>query len=103
MQPFSFATTAQILCESGAATRLAELCRERGARRVMLVTDPGITRFGLLDGVLPGFASAGLAVEVFDQVIADRAAALPAVAPVFARHFGVPPSQWRIQQLRLAG
>ncbi|WP_237044047.1 iron-containing alcohol dehydrogenase [Aquipseudomonas alcaligenes] len=71
MQPFSFATTAQILCESGAATRLAELCRERGARRVMLVTDPGITRFGLLDGVLPGFASAGLAVEVFDQVIAD--------------------------------
>ena len=71
MQPFSFATTAQILCESGAATRLAELCRERGACRVMLVTDPGITRFGLLDGVLPGFASAGLAVEVFDQVIAD--------------------------------
>jgi alcohol dehydrogenase len=71
MQPFSFATTAQILCESGAAVRLAELCRERGASRVLIVTDPGITRFGLLDAVLPGFASAGLKVEVFDQVIAD--------------------------------
>ncbi|VXB70454.1 Long-chain-alcohol dehydrogenase 1 [Pseudomonas sp. 8AS] len=71
MQPFSFATTAQILCESGSARRLAELCRERGASRVLIVSDPGITRFGLLDGVLPGFAQAGVAVEVFDQVIAD--------------------------------
>ena len=71
MQPFSFATTAQILCESGAAVRLAELCREREAHRVLIVTDPGITRFGLLDTVLPGFAAAGVAVAVFDQVIAD--------------------------------
>ncbi|MBD9482239.1 iron-containing alcohol dehydrogenase [Pseudomonas sp. PDM14] len=71
MQPFSFATTAQILCESGSAVRLAELCRERGAHRVLIVTDPGITRFGLLDAVLPGFASAGVAVAVFDQVVAD--------------------------------
>ena len=89
MQPFSFATTAQILCESGAATRLAELCRERGARRVMLVTDPGITRFGLLDGVLPGFASAGLAVEVFDQVIADPP---EAIVPVSYTHLTLPTS-----------
>lgn len=71
MQPFSFATTAQILCESGSAARLGELCRERGAQRVLIVTDPGITRLNMLDGVLPGFAAAGVAVEVFDQVLAD--------------------------------
>lgn len=71
MQPFSFATTAQILCESGSAARLGELCRERGAQRVLIVTDPGITRLSMLDGVLPGFAAAGVAVEVFDQVLAD--------------------------------
>ncbi|WP_193452824.1 iron-containing alcohol dehydrogenase [Pseudomonas nitroreducens] len=71
MQPFSFATTAQILCESGSATRLGELCRERGAQRVLIVTDPGITRLNMLDGVLPGFAKAGVAVDVFDQVVAD--------------------------------
>ena len=29
MNPFSFATTAQILCESGSAARLGELCRSR--------------------------------------------------------------------------
>lgn len=71
MHPFSFATTAQILCESGASLRLAELCRERGARRVLIVTDPGITRLGLLEALLPGFARAGMSVQVFDQVLAD--------------------------------
>ncbi|WP_152219383.1 iron-containing alcohol dehydrogenase [Pseudomonas sp. SCB32] len=71
MQPFSFATTAQILCESGSAARLGELCRERGAQRVLVVTDPGITRLNMLDGVLPGFTATGVAVEVFDQVLAD--------------------------------
>jgi alcohol dehydrogenase len=71
MQPFSFATTAQILCESGSAARLGELCRERGAQRVLIVTDPGITRLNMLDGVLPGFVAAGVGVEVFDQVLAD--------------------------------
>ncbi|MDH4563123.1 iron-containing alcohol dehydrogenase [Pseudomonas sp. BN411] len=71
MQPFSFATTAQILCESGSAARLADLCRERGAQRVLLVTDPGITRLGLLDDILLGFALDGLSVAVYDQVQAD--------------------------------
>ncbi|AYC34717.1 iron-containing alcohol dehydrogenase [Pseudomonas cavernae] len=71
MQPFSFATTAQILCEAGAAVRLASLCREREAGSVLIVTDPGITRFGLLDAVLPGFAAEGVSVAVYDQVVAD--------------------------------
>ncbi|MBD9415437.1 iron-containing alcohol dehydrogenase [Pseudomonas sp. PDM16] len=88
MQPFSFATTAQILCESGSSVRLASLCQERGAQRVMLVTDPGITRFGLLDGVLPGFAQAGVAVEVFDQVIADPPEAIVLNAVERARALG---------------
>ncbi|PKM27277.1 MAG: alcohol dehydrogenase [Gammaproteobacteria bacterium HGW-Gammaproteobacteria-13] len=71
MLPFSFATTAQILCEIGASRRLAELCRERGVQRVLIVTDPGISKLGLLAEVLPGFARTELTVEVFDQVVAD--------------------------------
>ena len=71
MQPFSFATTAQILCETGAAQRLAKLCGERGARRVLIVTDPGIARLGMLDDVLPGFTVAEIAVAIFSDVTAD--------------------------------
>ncbi|CAD5105868.1 iron-containing alcohol dehydrogenase [Zestomonas carbonaria] len=85
MQPFSFATTAQILCESGAASRLATLCREREARSVLIVTDPGITRLGLLDGVLPGFAAEGVAVAVYDQVLADPPEAVVLAAVEQAR------------------
>ena len=82
MRPFSFATTAQMLCESGASLRLAERCRERGGQRVLIVTDPGITRLGLLESLLPGFARAGMSVQVFDQVLADppEAVVLAAVA-----------------------
>ena len=71
MHPFSFATTAQLICEPGSSRRLASLCKERGARSVLVVTDPGITRFGLLDEVLPGFETEGLQVAVYDQVVAD--------------------------------
>ena len=51
MNPFSFATTAQILCESGSAAQLGELCKLRDAHRVLIVTDPGITKIGLLNDV----------------------------------------------------
>ena len=85
MLPFSFATTAQILCEIGASRRLAELCRERGAQRVLIVTDPGISQLGLLADVLPGFAGAELTVEVFDQVVADPPEAILLAAVAQAR------------------
>tara|TARA_Y100000748_G_scaffold228109_2_gene192342 strand:- start:2563 stop:3726 length:1164 start_codon:yes stop_codon:yes gene_type:complete len=71
MNPFSFATTAQILCESGSAAQLGELCKLRDAHRVLIVTDPGITKIGLLNDVLPTLAKAQVAAEVFDQVEAD--------------------------------
>lgn len=82
MQAFSFATTAQILCETGSALRLGAVCRERGAQSVLIVTDPGITRLGMLDAVLPGFAAVGVTVQCFDQVLADppEAVVLAAVA-----------------------
>ncbi|MCO6059801.1 iron-containing alcohol dehydrogenase [Pseudomonas sp. MOB-449] len=88
MQPFSFATTAQILCESGSAARLADLCRERDAKRVLLVTDPGITRLGLLDDILLGFALAGLSVAVYDQVQADPPEAVVLEAVELAKVLG---------------
>ncbi len=85
MLPFSFATTAQILCEIGASRRLADLCHERGAQRVLIVTDPGISKLGLLTEVLPGFARTALTVEVFDQVVSDPPEAILLAAVAQAR------------------
>lgn len=88
MHPFSFATTAQLICETGSSRRLAAICRERGARSVLIVTDPGITRFGLLNDVLPGFSAEDLAVAVFDQVLADPPEAVVLDAVQRARDIG---------------
>ncbi len=89
MQAFSFATTAQILCEPGAASRLGELCRERGAQRVLLISDPGIVRCGLLDDCLASFSKAGLHVAVFDEVLADPPEAIVLRAAQQARELAV--------------
>lgn len=88
MQPFSFATTGQILCEAGAVQRLATLCRERGARRVLIVSDPGIARLGMLDDLLPGFTTAKVGVAIFSEVTADPSEACVLAATQRARHIG---------------
>lgn len=69
MQDFTFATTPTIVHEAGGARRLAELCRERGARSVLVVTDPGIVGAGLLEDALAGFSD--VAVDLFSSVEAD--------------------------------
>lgn len=85
MQGFHFATAAQILCELGAANRLGSLCRDRGARSVLLVTDPGIVRLGMLDAIGSSFAEAGVALAIFDEVVADPPEAVVLAAVASAR------------------
>ncbi|MFJ4348657.1 iron-containing alcohol dehydrogenase [Pseudomonas sp. NPDC089401] len=88
MQPFSFRTTPHLLSEPGASRRLADLCRERGARRILIVTDPGIARLGMLDDLLPGFTQARLSVAIFSEVSADPSQACVLAAVDHARHIG---------------
>lgn len=73
MSDFTFSTTKTIINEVGSAPRLAGLCADHCARSVMLVTDPGIIKVGLLKPVLEGFAASDVAVTVFSEVEADPA------------------------------
>lgn len=59
MLDFTFETTPRVVCEMGAATRLPELCAELGGTRVLIVTDPGLRKAGLLDVPLAAFEKAG--------------------------------------------
>lgn len=70
MQPFSFATAAHLICEPGAVQRLVPLCQAWGARSVVLVTDAGIARQDFLTEVRSAFANGGVALHVFDGVVA---------------------------------
>lgn len=71
MGPFSFSSVKNVIYETGGATRLARISRENDARAVMVITDPGIMKLGLLDDVLAGFDRERLPVVVFQDVEAD--------------------------------
>lgn len=89
MQAFAFSTTRTILNEPGGARRLAQICKEQGASSVLIVTDPGIQKVGLLEPVLPGFDEEGLSVHVFDETEADPSEATVLKAAAQGRQYGV--------------
>src|SRR4051794_4922876 len=53
---------------AGSVDRLGELARELGAKRVLLVTDPGIVAAGHAERARRSLQAANLGVEIFDKV-----------------------------------
>ena len=67
VQQFNYPTT--ILFGAGAVGALAErLGKDPAAKRILLVTDPGVGKAGLVARVLEPLRRAGLTVEAFDGV-----------------------------------
>ena len=62
---------------------------ETGARRVLLVTDAGVRGAGLTRSTEAALAAAGVALSVFDRVVADPPAAVVEAAAAQARAEGV--------------
>jgi alcohol dehydrogenase class IV len=73
MTAFAFNTVASIVSEPGAAARLGQIIADRftGSRRVLLVTDAGFLRTGLLEPARASLAQQGFTVNVFSDVVAD--------------------------------
>ena len=73
MTAFAFSTVATILSEPGVTARLGEVIAERfpAARRVLIVTDAGFVRTGLLDQPQRSLEQGGMTVAVFSGVVAD--------------------------------
>lgn len=69
MPSFQFETPPRIVCERGAALRLAPLLP--GRRHAFVVTDAGLVRAGLVDAPVAALRKAGLRVTVHDKVEAD--------------------------------
>lgn len=71
MQGFTFQTTKSILAEPGSSARIGELVKGLGCKSVLLVTDPGVQKAGLLEAGLKGLEKEGVAVTLFTDVQAD--------------------------------
>jgi alcohol dehydrogenase class IV len=84
---FAFNTVPSIVFGSGASARMGEIAGRFG-HRVALVTDAGIVRAGLVEPALASLREAGIAVSVYDGVVADPPEAVVAAAADFARAHG---------------
>lgn len=71
MRPFTFNTAGSIIFGAGESARIGALAAARGWRRVLVVTDPGLVRLGLIEPPLAALRKAGLDVAVYSDVEAD--------------------------------
>jgi len=69
--PFTFNTVSSIVFGEGAAARIGELAAERGWNNVLLVTDPGLVKVGMIARATAALEQAGVAATVFSDVEAD--------------------------------
>lgn len=69
MKSFDFHSRTRIVFGDGTLAQLGELAVELGARRVLIVTDPGIVKAGHAEIALMVLRSSGLETTVFDGVI----------------------------------
>jgi alcohol dehydrogenase class IV len=87
MTSFSFATTRALVCEPGAATKLGAQAQALGITRVLIVTDQGIVKAGLLQTALDSLAAAGVATAIYADVVADPPEAIVRAAVASAKDF----------------
>jgi len=66
--PFDFQPRTRLVFGVNAVERAGEIVRELGARKVLLVTDPGIAAAGHEQHLLKSLAADGVSATVFDKV-----------------------------------
>ncbi|HEX5361638.1 MAG TPA: iron-containing alcohol dehydrogenase [Fluviicoccus sp.] len=71
MHPFTFTTVKTVISESGSSARLGEIAAGLGITRALIVTDPGIVQFGLLEPALASLQAANIPVTIYSDVVAD--------------------------------
>ncbi len=68
LRSFETRSRTRVVYGRGAIEQLGPLVRELGARRVLVVTDPGVAAAGHVGRAVRSLSGAGLYVAVFDQV-----------------------------------
>jgi alcohol dehydrogenase class IV len=87
MSAFTFNTAPSIIFGPGSIARLGDIAAQRLGARVALVTDAGLVRAGLVEPALRSLEEAGIAVDVFDGVVADPPEAVVLAALAKAQAF----------------
>lgn len=89
MQAFTFSTCQQIICESGAASKLGEICAKRDIKSVLIVTDPSIHELGLHQTTLDGLSDNNIKTSLFSEIQPDPPESVVIEAVQAAKREGV--------------
>ncbi|MGB2002194.1 MAG: iron-containing alcohol dehydrogenase, partial [Porticoccaceae bacterium] len=71
MNDFLFSTVSDVLSGAGTSGQLGELAAGLGIQRALVVTDPGIIQFGLLDAAVDSLNAQGINYSIYSEVVAD--------------------------------
>ena len=85
MEPFTFNTTPSIVFGAGALGRLSEIAGVGLGPRVLVVTDRGLVSTGIVARAQDALTRAGVAVFVYDAVLADPPEAVVTAAVDLAK------------------
>ena len=66
-----FQTTKNILFETGSTRKLGSILNKEGLKRVLVVTDAGVRKAGIIDDAMQSMKQAGVEAHVFDGVVPD--------------------------------
>lgn len=88
MKGFTFQTARSIVSEPGASAQLGALLKGLGVSRALIVTDPGIVKAKLLEPALASLDDAGIAHDLYTDVVADPPEAMVLAAVAHGRRIG---------------
>ncbi|MBY5564978.1 iron-containing alcohol dehydrogenase [Rhizobium leguminosarum] len=89
MKAFTFQTPSNIRFGAGVSSEIADLLKGYKAAHVLLVTDKGVRAAGLTRKAEAAIAEAGIALTVFDGVLADAPSHVIEAAAEICRECGV--------------
>jgi alcohol dehydrogenase len=87
LTPFEFETRTRLIFGPGSSARLGELATELGAKRALLVSDPGIVKVGHADQGMESLEAAGLEVGLFADIEENPTTAHVEGGVAFAKTF----------------
>jgi alcohol dehydrogenase len=84
-ESWDMSSYSRVVSGLGSVSKLSQLLREHGARRVLIVTDPGLRKTGMVDDIAASISGHDLAVTVHSEVPPNPSTASLDIATAVAR------------------
>jgi alcohol dehydrogenase len=88
MSDFLFSAVSDVLLGPGTSSQVGDMAAGMGIQRALIVTDPGIIEFGLLDGATENLKQNNISCHIYSDVVADPPESVVMDAVRIAQEFG---------------